>query len=127
MKSNYLIYPMVLSDYDFQTITNCLSLINSLNFNGIDSLSPNFHHIIYSVAKASLDLQEMITNKNTRGYRYNSYVLNMAILKLTFVSELIENKFSLVLPEHYKTLNSVIKQLHSVLSTAYELQEIEEK
>jgi hypothetical protein len=124
MKANYLIFPMVLNDYDFQTITNCLSLINSLNFSAIDSLSSHFHNIIYSIAKASIDLSEMLTNKNCKGYRYNSYILNMAILKLTFASEIIENKYSNTLFVELKTIDSCINQLHSVLSTAYELQEL---
>jgi hypothetical protein len=124
MKSNYLIYPMVLSDSDFVLLKNAASDLRNLNFERISSLRNCSHNFIYYLAMAILNLEEVITNSNSRGYRYNSYVLNMAYLKLSFAAELIEAKELRKLQVEFDTIKRSLSTIHEILESACKLQDV---
>jgi len=44
----------------------------------------------YYVGQIIRDLSEIVSNHNSNGYRYNSYLLNMLCLKLSYVHELYQ-------------------------------------
>jgi len=122
MESTYLIFPMVLSDNQFKQISDVISNLSKMSFNKLTSLPIGSHDIIYYLAKAIIDLEEVIRNKNSRGYRYNSYILNLAALKLSFIAELIEKKYLHSLINEHLTIMHSINLLKQILSDSYQQQ-----
>lgn len=116
---------MVISDEDFKTLHSITCILRSFNFQRITALSPFQPNILYYLAKAIIDLEELITNKNNRGYRYNSYVTNMAFLKLTFINELIIAKSLPTLRQEHIAIEQAIKMISHIISVSYKAKQTE--
>ena len=72
-----------------------------------------------SLSQSVLDLKEIIKFRNIKGYRWNSYVLRMAILKLTYIIEVIildDDEKHLIL---INDLKEVLKGLLYILEISY--------
>lgn len=121
MFTKYLIYPMVISDHDFDLIKGSCTVLKNMNFDRLTSLVNCKQSVVYHLAQAVLDLEEVISNHNGRGYRYNSFVLNMAAIKLTFVLEILIAKNECLFETEINTLRSVIMAVQLILQKSYEL------
>ena len=121
MKTHFLIFPIVFSDTDFETLTIQVITLKNLNFERLTSLIQCKQSIIYHIAHAVLDIQEILDNRNCKGYRYNSYCLNLSILKLTFVFELLKSKDLLLFREEISIIQSTIISLSSIITVNYNM------
>lgn len=89
MEAKYLIYPCVFSEDEFNSLRSVESVVNELFMEVSVKEQKLIENINHYLAKALTDLKEIVNNKNCKGYRYNSYLLNMVELKLTYVYELM--------------------------------------
>ena len=121
MKTNFLVYSMLLTDQDFIDLEKQGTVLRKLNFDRLTRITTFKNSVIYYLAHAILDIQELLGKKNNRGYTYNSYVLNLAIIKLTFVCEIINAKGLPYLKEERDIILNSIKILTKILDEAYEL------
>ncbi len=92
MASIYFIYPVVISDEHFSRLVKEIDVLQKTNFDLISDVKVNHKSMAIILAQAILDIEEVVTNKNTKGYRYNSYLLNMVNLKITFCIETLRAK-----------------------------------
>lgn len=90
MTINYLIFPCVLSDNQFDELRFAKEKLEEvLNFKAIND-QKRVDKANYYVGQIIRDLSEIVSNHNSNGYRYNSYLLNMLCLKLSYVHELYQ-------------------------------------
>ena len=120
MTTKYLIFPIVFCDNDFEKFLVVKNEITSMDFNKLANAKKCRENIVYHLAKAAIDLEEIIKNKNSKGYRYNSYLLNMAALKLSFVVDLLVCNLSVDFEYEIKTVNVLIRSLSTILHEHYE-------
>jgi len=90
MNSNYLIYPCVLTNDQFEELRFVKEKLEEvLNFQAIND-QKRVDKANYYVGQIIRDLSEIVSNHNSNGYRYNSYLLNMICVKLSYVHELYQ-------------------------------------
>lgn len=90
MKSQFLIFDCIFNDQE-------LSLLNREKYNLSDMLI-NLHSLSIGNTKllstklelTLLDMRELVNYKNARGYKWNSYILAMLILKLEYLVNILE-------------------------------------
>jgi hypothetical protein len=90
MSSTYLIYPICFTVNDFANLSNIsVSIREGIvpAFKSDDSESVNIKYYLFQIMG---DIKEIINNKNLKGYRHNSFILNMISLKITYCYELIK-------------------------------------
>jgi hypothetical protein len=90
MNSNYLIYPCVLTNDQFEELRFTKEKLQEiLDFQAIND-QKRVDKANYYVGQIIRDLSELVSNHNSNGYRYNSYLLNMLCVKLSYVHELYQ-------------------------------------
>ena len=119
MTTHFLIFPMVLNDQEFGTLDQISKDLSKLDFNKICSVRNCKQNIIYHLAKAIITIQDVTKSKNCQGYRYTSYALNMAVLKLEFVKELLIKEDCKLLKDEITAVKQSIIQISSILEGAY--------
>ena|SRR4030042_583446 len=87
--SKYLIFPCLLSDEEFITIKHQRDLVSKCVIEHLQVGMKQKENINYHLARVIIDIEEVVSNRNLHGYRYNSYLLNMIELKLIYIYELM--------------------------------------
>ena len=124
MSTHYLIFPLVLSEESFIRLATEIVQLDNLNFDNINWKGSRVKNMIYYTHSAIFDLREILRNRNTRGYRFNSYLLNMITLKLTFIKELLMSVSGEEQSTRMYTINDAINSINEVLLVGYALHEL---
>ena len=117
MNTKLFIFPITLTDDNFETLSQIReNLVCNWDdhTNVINSCKQN---IIYYLAKACIDIQEIITNKNSKGYRYNSYLLNISMIKLGYVVQLLMKNDKAALKHQIEQIHYAIDEIDHILRT----------
>ena len=115
MNSKLFIFPITLTDNDFLTLSEIRTNL-TLNWDErIDKLNTCKQNIIYYLAKACIDIQEIITNKNSKGYRYNSYLLNISMIKLEYVVQLLAKNDFTYFKHRIEAIHNAIDAIDNIL------------
>ena len=117
MNSKLFIFPITLTDDNFLTLSEIRQNLTQEWDDKIDNLSSCKQNIIYYLAKACIDIQEIITNKNSKGYRYNSYLLNISMIKLEYVVQLLAKNDSTYFKHRIQVIHDAIDQIDIILRT----------
>jgi hypothetical protein len=125
MKTILSIYPLIFTSGDFMNLDETIGNIKSISYNKILAINSICGNVTHEIAKAALDLEECIENQNKRGYRYNSYLLTSALLKLTFAYEVIKKKEVLALKTEEIKLATSIKAIELIIFSNWKTNEIE--
>lgn len=91
---NYLplIFPIVFSDDDFKTLDTFKDVLTDLitELNEISVCNPKMLGLgFYNVLQ---DLKEVIRYRNAKGYKWNSYLLRLILVKLEYVNEVLKDE-----------------------------------
>jgi len=119
MKPRFFIFPCILSDVQFEMITEIRDQINSckndLCIAGM--LHPHFN--ILKIDCIVNDLSEVLKNQIAKGWRYNSYVLNLSIVKLDYLLTLINVESNITCTEMHAKIVHCYEVLSQILSDCY--------
>lgn len=125
MTTHFLIFPMVLNDKDLETLKTITKQLTEFNYQKLTMLRNCRQNIIYYLAKAIIALQDVIKAKNTSGYRWTSYNLNMILLKLEFINELMKKENPTLLKEEIETVSIILRDIKLMLDLGYEESKVE--
>ena len=119
METKFLIFPCVLTSEDITILKNVYQDFSELiiKLDSISELKPKFDKVRLTLVL--FDLRELFLNENISGYRWNSYCLNMVIVKLTYHLSLLENNLELFYNGIMYEVNSVITAISQVLAAKY--------
>lgn len=119
METKFLIFPCVLTSQDQETIKQVYSDLGSIieSLQTISELKSKFDKV--RLPLVLFDLREIISNLNINGYRWNSYCLNMILVKLTFYLQILEQSDKWKASYHVSDINAIIKTLSSILGAKY--------
>ena len=89
METTPLIFSINFSEWQFTTLDLIRNLLADiiLEINEISVCNRKLLQV--SLSQSVLDLKEIIKYRNIKGYRWNSYVLRMTIIKLTYIIEVL--------------------------------------
>jgi hypothetical protein len=91
MESTIIIYPMFLTDNEFYKLTLVKDSLTELEKSIIDISCDHSRLQGIRLVNCILDLGEIIKYRNIKGYKWNSYILSMIIIKLTYISKVIKD------------------------------------
>lgn len=115
MSNHFLIYPCVFNDQEYETLRtefeNCTNYL--LKLNEITYLKPKFDAIRFPMLL--LDFSEVLRYRNKRGYKFNSYILNMLILKIEYQITLLEKDDNLWITEIVHEMKETARKLTEIL------------
>jgi len=119
MKPRFLIFPCLLTDEQFQIIQSVKESLAKCHYEltVLCSLNPEVRYL--KIDCIVTDLSEILKNRIDKGWRYNSYVLNLAVVKLDYVITIVNLDLC---PEckvlHTELLHS-LEVLSQILSDSY--------
>lgn len=119
MTPRYFIFPMILCDSDYSTLIGITEMLKSLSFDKLTATATSKHSLVHYLACAIIDIQEVTEHKCKPDYKFSSYLLNMACLKLTFVNELIQSKEPERLKEESLKIQITIRNINQILTLCY--------
>jgi hypothetical protein len=119
--SKYLIYPCVLTDNDLELIKVQGINVSKCLIECSETGMKQKENINYHLTKVVMDIQEIVLNRNLKGYRYNSYLLNMIELKLTYVYELMRKLDSTILMREMSIIADSCFVFGLVLDSTYDV------
>ena len=120
MRPRFLIFPCVLTDEQFEIIAKVRNSLNEchLELTTMCMLNPQVKYL--KVDCIVNDLSEVLKNKIEKGWRYNSYVLNLAIVKLDYAITIVnldlnnsESKLAILLQHCYEVTAQILCNSYS--------------
>lgn len=87
-----LIFSVVLQPLHLQTIDKLRNSLADMIIEVNEISVCNKKLLGVELSRIALDFRELLSNSNTKGYKWNSYVLRMAILKLNYMYEVIKKE-----------------------------------
>lgn len=87
-----LIFPVVLQPLHLQTIDKLRNSLADMIIEVNEISVCNRKLLGVELSRIALDFRELLSNSNSKGYKWNSYVLRMAILKLNYIYEVIKKE-----------------------------------
>jgi hypothetical protein len=122
-----LIFPCIFSDEQFKVLDHIRHELadHLITSHVITCYSPK--SITHDLAQTIFDIREIMAYRNKRGYKFNSYVLRMAMLKLTFISETLSDVHKQEAAQVIEIVDNCIRVIYSILLTNYtQNQQVEE-
>jgi len=123
MSTKFLIYPLCFDENDFQIFKEYRNKFTALSFDKLSCLVKCHRNVIYYLAKSIIDIDEILSNKNTKGYRYNSYLLNIIVLKLEYIVELMIYEKNAILKDEIELIRICIRDLKLILVIHHDFDE----
>ena len=119
MSPKFFIFPCVISDEDFNLINQireqlvtCHSDLTVMCLFNTNIRYVNIDHIV-------TDLSEVLRNRIVKGYRYNSYILNISIVKLDYILTVIRLDTDQANSKLATKIEHCLSALSQVLSNLY--------
>jgi len=119
MKPRFLIFPCLLNDFQFEIIQKVIEKLRKCHYEltVLCSLNPEVRYL--KIDCIVTDLSEILKNRIDKGWRYNSYVLNLAVVKIDYALTIVDlDLSSSVLPLSIELLHSY-EVLSQILSDCY--------
>lgn len=101
-----LIFQVVLNQVQLQTIDRLRNDLADMIIEVNEISVCNRKLLGVELSKIALDFRELIGNANTKGYKWNSYVLRMAILKINYIATILKQED---LRPYNKLINKLVK------------------
>ena len=115
METINIIFPLVLNDEAQAKIIQIIKLLLSIDLKTNYKTFPNHHDCVLNLAKAIIELEDIVKNPNTLGYCYTCYVLVNSILLLSFISSIIKNHSLTYLADQLISMEISITGLNEIL------------
>jgi hypothetical protein len=115
-----LVFPLIFSSNDFVQLDETFTTVKNEIFDYRKASNAKCDRIWLEIASAFLNVNEIISNQNSKGYRYNSYCLQMCILKLEYSREMIIRLEPENYSKIYQLLSNLVFQLRTLLRGHYQ-------
>lgn len=125
METKFLVFPCPLTSGDIVILKDTFESLTDLilRLDKITELKPKFDKV--RLPLVAMDLKEILHSSNYAGYRYNSYCLNMIIVKLAYHLSVLESAGSFMLDEIIIDCKSIMTTISAILQAKYyEWQEV---
>jgi hypothetical protein len=119
MKPKFFIFPCQLTDQQFEVISEIRDLLNAQKLVLCKCQLKNPDSKLLRIDLIVNDLSEVLKNGITHGWRYNSYVLNLAIVKLDYCLTLINLELGSNLFALEVNIQHSLETLQQILSDSY--------
>ena len=119
MKPRFLIFPCVFSDFQFEIIQKVRDQLLSCKLDLATLCLLNSDVRLLKVDCIISDLSELLGNKISKGWRYNSYVLNLAVVKLDYAQTILELDLNVSSSPTVTVISHSFDTLSQILSDCY--------
>lgn len=119
MKPRFLIFPCIFNNEQFDLIQGIKEKLGKCHYelSILCSLNPDVRYLKIDCIVA--DLSEVLKNRIEKGWRYNSYVLNLSVVKLDYAISIVNLDLNKGNSNLLKELVQCYEVLSQLLSDAY--------
>lgn len=87
-----LIFPVIFSDEQFQKLDQIRNILTEMIIELNEISVCNRKLLQVDLSRSVFDINEIISYRNIKGYRWNSYILRMSILKMEYIIEVLSHE-----------------------------------
>ena len=119
METKFLVFPCPLYSQDIVILKDIFESLTDLilRLDSIQQLKPKFDRV--RLPLVAMDLKEILNSSNPLSYRYNSYCLNMIIVKRAYHLSILEAATDLFVSEIIVDLKSIMTSVSAILQAKY--------
>ena len=119
METKFLVFPCPLYTSDIAILKDIFESLTDLilRLDSIQQLKPKFDRV--RLPLVAMDLKEILNSSNPLSYRYNSYCLNMIIVKLAYHLSILEAATNLFVSELIVDIKSIMTSVSAILQAKY--------